>query len=278
MADEVDIQFQEAVDALRNGDNARAKDVLTRLLKADQNNATYWIWLSASVDSAKERVYCLQTALKLDPENGTAKRGLVLLGALPPDENIQPFPLNRPRAWEEKLLLAHERPKEHGLRATFANPLTRLAGVVVVGLIIVGVVVFGFLTPRTSAFRPIGISYTAGPSPTFTLTPTFVNATPQGTASHAGPTPLAELLGISYTATPLYVNTPRSPLSQDAFNAAKSAYQKGDWDSFINQMEQIATAEPTSADVPYYIAEAYRFKGDCRSALVYYNDALLIDD
>lgn len=281
MADEVEVDtmFQDAVEALRHGDKAHAKDVLTRLLKTDQNNPTYWIWLSAAVETTKERVYCLQTALKLDPENGTAKRGLVLHGALPPDENIQPFPLNRPRAWEEKLLLAHERPKEKGLRATFANPVTRLAGVLVVGLIIVGFVVFGLMSPRNNVFRPANnSSFTAGPSPTFTLTPTFVNASPQATTSHAGPTSLAILFGVSYTATPLYVNTPRSPLSQDAYNAAKAAYQKGNWDQFISQMNQIATAEPTSADVPYYVAEAYRFKGDCRSALENYNNALKIDD
>ncbi len=279
MADEeLDSMFQDAVDALRRGDKAHAKDVLTRLLKTDQNNATYWIWLSAAVETTKERVYCLQTALKLDPENGSAKRGLVLLGALPPDDGIQPFPLNRPRAWEEKLLLAHERPKEKGLRAAFANPLTRLAGVLVAGLVIVGIVIFGFVTPRTSAFRPAGVSYTAGPSPTFTLTPTFINASPQATASHAGPTPLAILFGVSYTATPLYVNTPRSPLSQDIYNAARTYYQQGNWDQFISEMDQVATAEPTSADVPYYIAEAYRFKGDCRSALEYYNNALKIND
>jgi tetratricopeptide (TPR) repeat protein len=279
MADEIDAEFQDAVHALRNGEKARAKDILTRLLKADQNNATYWLWLSAAVETLKERIYCLETALKLDPENGAAKRGLILLGALPPDENIQPFPLNRPRAWEEKLLLAHEQPKERGLRAVFSSPVTRLAGVLVMGLLIVGAVVFGFLTRRTDALRPVNHpSFTAGPSPTFTLTPTFVNASPQPTASHAGPTPLAALLGVSYTATPLYVNTPRSPLSQDIYNAAKTYYQQGNWDQFISAMEQVATAEPTSADVPYYIAEAYRFKGNCPAALTFYNNALKIDD
>src|SRR5690242_17346321 len=95
--------FQDAVDALRRGDKMRAKDIITGLLKEDQNNATYWVWLSAAVDNTKERIYCLQTALKLDPQNAIARRGLVLLGALEPDENIQPFPMNRPRAWEDKL-------------------------------------------------------------------------------------------------------------------------------------------------------------------------------
>ena len=126
--------FQDAVDALRRGDKPRAKELLTLLLKTDQNNSTYWVWLSAAVDNTKERIYCLQTALKLNPENGTAKRGLILLGALTPDETVQPFPMNRPRAWEEKLLLANERPKERGLRAIAKSPVTRLVGVLVIGV------------------------------------------------------------------------------------------------------------------------------------------------
>ena len=123
-----DTMFQDAVDALRRGDRPRAKEVLTLLLKTDQNNPTYWIWLSASVDASKERIYCLQTALKLDPENSIAKRGLILLGALSPDETIQPFPMNRPRAWEEKLLLAHEKPKERGVRVAMRSPAVRQIG------------------------------------------------------------------------------------------------------------------------------------------------------
>ncbi len=96
MAD--DVIFQEAVDALRGGNKAHARELLTGLIKNDQNNVDYWIWLSAAMETSKERVYCLQTAFKLDPENATAKRGLILLGALPADETIQPFQMNRPRA------------------------------------------------------------------------------------------------------------------------------------------------------------------------------------
>ena len=89
MSEEEDILFQEAVEALRQKDKAKAKDMLTQLLKLDQKNVQYWIWLSAAVETTKERIYCLQTAHQLDPENATAKRGLVLLGALPPDESVQ---------------------------------------------------------------------------------------------------------------------------------------------------------------------------------------------
>src|SRR5512141_3320690 len=102
---EDDVVFQEAVEALREGKKARARELLTGLLKTDQNNATYWVWMSSTVDTVKERIYCLQTAFKLDPQNAAAKRGLILHGAPSPDATLQPFPVNRPRAWEDTLLL-----------------------------------------------------------------------------------------------------------------------------------------------------------------------------
>jgi tetratricopeptide (TPR) repeat protein len=40
----------------------------------------------------------------------------------------------------------------------------------------------------------------------------------------------------------------------------------------------VQKGEPDSADVPYYIGEGYRFKGDCRTALNYYNQSLQVDN
>src|SRR5450759_1304545 len=103
--------LRESIDALRLGDQVRARDLLTRLLKKDKNNPTYWVWLSAAVNTKKERIYCLQMALQADPQNTAARRGLILLGALPPDDSIPPFPVNRARLWEERLTVPQE-PKE----------------------------------------------------------------------------------------------------------------------------------------------------------------------
>ena len=75
MADN-DAVFQEAVEALRGENKTRARELLTGLLKTDQNNATYWVWMSATVETTKERIYCLQTAFKLDPQNAASHRGL----------------------------------------------------------------------------------------------------------------------------------------------------------------------------------------------------------
>src|SRR5512138_2177147 len=274
MADN-DAVFQEAVEAVRAGNKSRARELLTGLLKTDQNNATYWVWMSSTVDNAKERIYCLQTAFKLDPENAAAKRGLILHGALSPDETIQPFPVNRPRAWEEKLLLEHEKPKPKGWAAVKASPVARLGAFALLGLILVGGIVFVFNQVLTQQVeRPPTI--TPGPSPTYTLTPTFVNATgqpaPKGTAA-----PLSELLAEPYTPTPLYVQTPRGPMSSDIYRSVKVAFEKGNWDDAIKGWQEVLKVEPQAADAYYYIGECYRFKGDPTSALDNYVRAINVN-
>ncbi|HSA99525.1 MAG TPA: tetratricopeptide repeat protein [Anaerolineales bacterium] len=274
MADNDEV-FQEAVEALRAGNKSRARELLTGLLKTDQNNATYWVWMSSTVDSAKERIYCLQTAFKLDPQNAAAKRGLILHGALPPDETIQPFPIDRPRAWEEKLLLAHEKPKPKGWAAVKASPVARLGGFALLGVMLVGAIVFVFNQVLTNQEdRPPTV--TPGPSPTYTLTPTALNATGQAPVVVGTAAPLSELLAKPYTPTPLYVNTPRGPMSSDLYRSIRIASEKGDWDTAIKGWQQVIQVEPR-ADAYYYMGEAYRFQGNANSALDAYGRASQAD-
>lgn len=267
--------FQEAVEALREGNKSKARELLTGLLKDDQNNATYWVWMSATMDTAKERVYCLQTAYKLDPNNAAAKRGLILHGALPADETIQPFSLNRRRTWEEKLLLAHEKPKPKGWAAVRASPVARFGGVLLLGALIIGAVVFLFIIPGVNqATRPP--TRTPGPSPTFTRTPTALNSTgvpaAQGTLA-----PLSELLDEPYTPTPLYVAIERSPLTGDYVLRFNAAYQDGEWDEAIAALDEIIRVEPSALYAYYYKGEAYRFMGDGGNASQAYQTAISID-
>ena len=275
MADEVESIFLEAVEALRVGERLRAKDLLTRLLKTDQNNVNYWIWMSAAVETAKERVYCLQTVLRIDPENATAKRGLILLGALPPDEDVQPFPLNHPRAWEEQLKLAQEKPKEK--KPFLSRPLVRLAGLGVLGIALCGVVYYMFVLPNVPSLIAISYTNTSGPSPTFTLTPTALNATARPSPTYVGPTPLWALLPATYTPTPFYNPTPRQPQSGDIFRAASDAYKRGNWEEVIQYMGQVTVAEPESADPWFFIGEAYRFQEKHAEALEAYEKAIALN-
>ena len=134
--------LRQAIEALRTGDRAHARDLLTRLLKADQKNAEYWVWLSAVVDTQKERLYCLQTALQLDPQNAAAKRGMLLLGAIPPDDSVPPFPVNRPRRWEEQLAISHEGQEK---LVGWANPLTRVFIILGIAVVVLGLALGGYL-------------------------------------------------------------------------------------------------------------------------------------
>lgn len=274
MADD-DAVFQEAVEALREGKKDRARELLTGLLKTDQKNATYWVWMSATMDTPKERIYCLQTALKLDPENRAAKRGLIQHGALPPDDSIQPFPVNRPRSWEQKLLLEHETPKPKGWAAVKASPVTRIAGFAALGIVLISAVVFGFIIPGANR-NTRAATRTPGPSPTYTLTVTSVNATGQpvvvGTSA-----PLSELLAVPHTPTPVYVAATGSPLTADLYRSGRLSYTKGDWNEVIRVMQEIVRTEADSAAAYYFMGDAYRFKGDFSSAAGAYLSATGVD-
>jgi Tfp pilus assembly protein PilF len=60
-----DVMFHEAMTAIRQGERSRARDLLTRLIKIDRNQAKYWLWMSTVVETGKERFL---------PERGSAYR------------------------------------------------------------------------------------------------------------------------------------------------------------------------------------------------------------
>ena len=271
MADEV--VFQEAMDALREGNKARARELFTELIKEDQSNAEFWVWLSAAMETAKERVYCLQTAFKLDPENAAAKRGLILLGVMPADETIQPFQMNRTRKWEEDLLLAHEKPKLKGWAAVKASPVVRLGLVILlIGAVVAGVT-FGFLIPAANRRAARPPTATPGASPTYTLTVTPQGGSPR-TQAVGTPRGITEDLGLQYTPTALYVEVERLPLISDFLLQFNNAYAKGDWDEAVKALQQVIEVEPDKAFAYYYLGETYRFDGQPGLAQTAYNTAL----
>ena len=115
--------LEEAIEALKQDQRTRARDVLTRLLKANQNSVTYWIWMSAAVDTLKERVYCLETVLKLDPRNETARRGLILHGRAAARQERQTLPHWQDAAMGGQTAARSSRaPGSGGLPAFLAQP------------------------------------------------------------------------------------------------------------------------------------------------------------
>lgn len=268
-----DTLLQQAIEALRVGDRARASDLLSRLLKADQKNASYWVWLSAAVETQKERLFCLQTAIQLDPQNAAAKRGLILFGALPPDDSVPPFPVNRPRLWAEKLTIPIN-PQEK-LRG-WANPVTRLFMVLGIAIIVLGLFIGGYmLLPKRAKpglLRTPVHFQAATKMHTSTATPIAGSRTPIPTL--LGPTPLWMFLDKTYTPTPLYVVTQHPITSRSAYEAGLRFLAIEDYKNALVLFQQAQSLEPNAPDIYYYIAEVYRLQGSYRTARDEYQKAI----
>jgi tetratricopeptide (TPR) repeat protein len=280
MADEEDLEslgsgentiLREAIEALRLGDRVRARDLLTRMLKTDQNNAIYWIWLSAAVETQKERLYCLQSALRIDPQNAAAKRGLLLLGALPPDDSVPPFPVNRPRLWEEKLVIPKE-PQEK--KRGWANPVTRVFMILGIAVIVLGLFIGGTMLLPKVAKPAFFSSPTRRPTITITLTSSATPLVRTPTPTFLGPTPLSFFLAKTYTPTPLYAVTQHPILTRASFEAGLRSLAKGNYDTARVQLREVLKSEPGAADVYYYIGESYRAQGEYRTARDNFQEAI----
>ncbi len=254
MADEPDLEsfesgentlLREAIEALRQGDRVRARDLLTRLLKTDQNNATYWTWLSATVDTQKERLYCLQSAIRIDPQNAAAKRGLILLGALPPDETVPPFPVNRPRTWEDKLVIRKE-PQEK--KRGWANPVIRVFMILGIAVLALGLFVGGYMLFSKGA-KPAALrTPTRRPTITITLTPSNTPVFRTATPTFLGPTPLSFFLDKTYTSTPLYAVTQHPVLTRASFEAGLRSLAQHNYETARVQFQEVLRNEPNAAD------------------------------
>jgi tetratricopeptide (TPR) repeat protein len=264
-----DIMLKEAIEALEKGQRIRARDLLARLLRADQANPDYWLWMSSVVETRGERIYCLESVLRLDPNNQAAKRGMVLLGASPPEIVVEPvIPIKR--KWGAFL---DEEPEVQLTRwqKITTNPFLRTGVFASVALFVIGMMIFGVFGMRSfykDTDRIYRVSITPGTrqptlTPTFFPTKTLVVRSP--TPTYVGEMPLWMLLEATYTPVPLYVNTPH-PINE-AYRAGIRAYNRGELASMLSFMLQASQMEPNSADTRYHLGEAYRLNGEIENAL-----------
>ncbi len=261
-----DNMFLEAQKAIEAGEKARGKDLLTRLLKEDQQNPEYWLWMSAAVESEKERKYCLNQALKLDPDNQMARRGLILLGELPVDPSmVIPYEKQR-RNWQLPEITTTQSPLPKIQWGKVGLTLFALAAVICVIIIAIrsdrlwlfrgrNIAALGTAVPTTT--------YPASPTPTITQTPRVQE-----------PTAPWEILQSTYTPTPLHVFTPHPIV--EAFSIAMRNYQKQDWGETINYLNQAIQTESDAPDLYYLLGEAYLNSNDIEKALSTFEKGIFI--
>lgn len=269
--------YKAALEAIDQGQTARARDLFTRLLRADSSKADYWLWMSTLVDSAQERIYCLESALRVDPDNEAAKRGLIILGARQADKDIVPAPLIK-RRWEKELEDVVE-PSQPFFRRIWGSPVLRLLSLLVGAIIVVGLIIAGTYAlqrqPEPVAVYKVSPFPTRTPIPTISPTPTKTPVFLTPSATVLGPTPLWMYLSETYTPIPLYVNTPHPAI--EAYRAAIRSYERSDWTSMLGFIDQAVTAQPGEPDLLYYRGEAYRMMGEYQDAVIAYGNAIKIN-
>jgi hypothetical protein len=79
--DEINRWLTEAIAAARAGKRAEARELLLRVVDADENNVQAWLWLSSVVTTLEDREVCLENVLALDPENEAVRLGLATVRA-----------------------------------------------------------------------------------------------------------------------------------------------------------------------------------------------------
>ncbi len=270
-----DLMLQEAIEAIAQGQTSRARDLITRLLRKDQNSPQYWLLMSAAVESKKECVFCLRNVLRIDPENALAKKGLILLGDLPAQEGEYTQIIKK--QWEVEELIP---PFVHNKLRKEKRELNRLflrLGIVSIFFLLVFYFSSSYFSGKfflSPSMTVTPIPWTPKPTATILSKHTPFYQTPPPT--FIGPTPLWMMLKATYTPTPLYINTPH-PISE-AYQAGLRAMNVGDYASMLQFMQQAGIIEPNAADLFYYIGEAYRMMGKNEDALLAYERALAIDE
>lgn len=269
-ANSQELMFHEAVQAAHDGDRARARDLLTRLLKVRQDNPEYWTWMSAVVETPKERKFCLKEALRLDPQNSVARRGLAILGASPPDES-QVIPAQyQKRTWQPNL--PGSKP------ATARKVSLPMYQVLIMGVALIslaGLLGFAFWGEQQSRSRRRLVINLPTITVTMTSEPIQAEVTPTP-AKLGSPAPLWMLLEATFTPTPIYVNTPHAV--SEAYRIGLRAIEREEWENADDYFRQAATDvaknEPGSIDTLYYVAENARRQGKFKDALKIFDQVI----
>lgn len=255
--------------ALEDGDQKTARKILRQLLKEDDRQAEYWLWLSTVVHSRQESIYCLKKVLELEPGHPAAVRGLVVLGEESPGEvTPQPIPkVDWLRDVEDINPPPEESPFLEKLLEGKRVPLAVGFAVIVLGLVLSGVLFPG----RGSLF-----------SPKLTITP--ITWTPSAAAGQDQPagtpdlrtlTPIGRVLESTQTPTAIYVRTPHANYS--TYNTAMEAYRKGDFQTMLTYLQTTVDMIETP-DIVYLIGEAHRHLGQYQQALEAYERAIFLDE
>src|SRR4051812_9832452 len=68
--------LKQGIAAAKQGNNATARSLLEAVIAQDESNELAWIWLASTVSTVRERRFCLEKVLQINPNNGRAREAL----------------------------------------------------------------------------------------------------------------------------------------------------------------------------------------------------------
>ncbi len=67
---------QQGIRLAKAGQKDQARDLLQQSIRLDPNNEAAWLWLASVARDNRERLFCLQKLLEINPQNETARKAL----------------------------------------------------------------------------------------------------------------------------------------------------------------------------------------------------------
>ncbi|HLC34057.1 MAG TPA: tetratricopeptide repeat protein [Anaerolineales bacterium] len=249
--------FAEAVAAARAGRRAQARLLLGRLLRADQANPEYWLWLSAVADNERERAQCLQSLVKLDPQHPAARAGLRLLG-----EGTEATPGQRtgPATTTNSLARSTDRRSAPASAAVSIPPQLIMRALILLAAVAAGgVLIWGAVALGRSIWRPGLALILRTPTPSASATPA-ASPTLRPSVPLSSSVSMAEYFGVEQTPTPLYGATPHPVVA--AYAIGVDAMRSDRWEEAVQYLNQVLVTDPGAADLYQMVAEAQRQMGN----------------
>jgi len=75
----IEEKLKQAITLIRAGKKSEAIPIIKDILKLNRDNENAWLWLSVCADQPEDKKYCLQEALRINPNNEHTKKGLAQL-------------------------------------------------------------------------------------------------------------------------------------------------------------------------------------------------------
>lgn len=74
---------RQGIAAAKAGQNEQARQLLQQAIRLDPRNEAAWVWLASIARDKRERLFCFQKLLEINPQNETALKALNAMGMTP---------------------------------------------------------------------------------------------------------------------------------------------------------------------------------------------------